>query len=61
MGEDSEASTPIVAEKEKNQQATATRNKSITKVTIADAETDDEGINPYNDEDGMDFRRSIPG
>ena len=59
MGEDSEASAPIVVEKKKNQQSTTNRNrstKSITEVSIADAETDDEGINPYNDEDGMDVR-----
>ena len=41
LGEDSEASTTIVAEKENNQQATTTTNKSITAISIADAETDD--------------------
>ena len=54
MGEDSEASAPIVVEKKKNQQSTTNRNrstKSITEVSIADAETDDEGVNPYKDED----------
>jgi len=59
MGEDSEASAPIVVEKKKNQQSTTNRNrstKSITEVSIADAETDNEGVNPYKDEDGMDVR-----
>lgn len=41
LGEDSEASTTIVAEKENNQQATTTTNKSITAISIADADTDD--------------------
>ena len=58
-GEDSEASAPIVVEKKKNQQSTTNKNrstKSITEVSITDAETNDEGVNPYKDEDGMDVR-----